>query len=198
MADRTRTRDRDADAESADTRLYEPKVYDYAVAALDRAAHGRIVVKAAERKWDMHRQANSKRYLSPLEPDLQDTASQDWEVFLQVFPEKSGKHRHQGGLVIFVLEGNGHTIIDATRYDWEAGDLMLLKMRPGGVEHQHFNHDPEKPAKWIALMYWPFYDYGGSEITQLENSPLFDKWMAKVAEREAAFAGPDKKKRSAK
>jgi hypothetical protein len=194
VAEQSRTRERESEAEEANTRLYEPQIYDYAVKELDRAAHGRIVVKARDRKWDMHRQANSKRYLSPLEPDLQDTATQDWECFLQVFPERSGRHRHQGGLVIFILEGKGHTIIDQTRYEWEAGDLMLLKMRRGGVEHQHFNHDPEKPAKWIALMYWPFYDYGGSEITQLENSPLFDKWMAKVAEREAGFSGGSGKK----
>ena len=55
----------------------------------------------------MHRQANSKRYLSPLEPELEDTATHDWEVFLQIFPERSGRHRHQGGLVIFILEGEG-------------------------------------------------------------------------------------------
>ncbi len=194
MAEQTRTRVRDAEAEDANTRLYEPKIYDYAIEEMDRAAHGRIVVKATERFWDMHRQANSKRYLSPLEPELKDTAVHDWEVFLQVFPERSGRHRHQGGLVIFVLEGVGHTIIDGVRHDWEAGDLMLLRMTPGGVEHQHFNHDPKKPAKWIALMYWPFFNYGGSEITQLETSPLYDAWMAKLAEREQAFSGPQKGK----
>ena len=107
--------DREAEPEQDNTRLYEPKVYDYAVQEMDRAANGRIVVKARDRMWDMHRQSNSKLYLSPLEPDLQDTATQDWEVFLNVFPEKSGRHRHQGGLVIFILEGKGHTIIDQTR-----------------------------------------------------------------------------------
>jgi hypothetical protein len=103
VAEQSRTREREAEAEEANTRLYEPMIYDYAVKELDRAAHGRIVVKARDRKWDMHRQANSKRYLSPLEPELQDTAVSDWECFLQVFPERSGRHRHQGGLVIFIL-----------------------------------------------------------------------------------------------
>jgi gentisate 1,2-dioxygenase len=200
VADRVRSREREAEAEDAGTRLYEPQIYDYAVKEMDRAAHGRIVVKAKERFWDMHRQANSKRYLSPFEPELQDTATHSWEAFLQVFPEKSGRHRHQGGLILFVLEGTGHTVIDGVRHDWEAGDMMLLKMSPGGVEHQHFNHDPEKPAKWIALIYLPFYDHGGSEITQLENSPLYDKWMAKLAERDANLApvGGVKRPRSAK
>lgn len=191
MAEQVRTRERDGEADVADTRLYEPKYYEFVVRELERASKGRIVVRASERLWDMHKQANSKRYLSPHEPELADTATQEWECFLQVFPERSGKHRHQGGLVIFVLEGTGHTVIDGERHDWTAGDLMLLPMTPGGVEHQHFNHDPKSPAKWIALLYWPFFTHGGSETTQIETSPLYDAWMAKEKEKDAAFS-PDK------
>ena len=190
MTDRTRAREREPEAEEENVRLYEPRDYQQAAADLVRAATGRIVVKAKERPWDLHRQAKSKRFLSPFEPELADTARLEWDVFLQTFTERSGKHRHQGGLVIFILEGKGHTIIDGVRHDWEAGDLMLLKMTPGGVEHQHFNDDPTHPARWMALVYWPFFDVGGSEITQLENSPLYDAYMAKLAERERALEGP--------
>jgi hypothetical protein len=196
MTDRTRARERDTEAENETTRLYEPRDYQQAAADLVRAATGRIVVKAKERPWDLHRQAKSKRYLSPFEPELADTARLEWDVFLQTFDERSGKHRHQGGLVIFILEGKGHTIIDGVRHDWEAGDLMLLGMTAGGVEHQHFNDQPGTQARWMALIYWPFFDYGGSEITQLENSPLYDAYMAKLAEREIELTGPKKKRRT--
>jgi hypothetical protein len=196
MTDRTRARERDTEAENETTRLYEPRDYQQAAADLVRAATGRIVVKAKERPWDLHRQAKSKRYLSPFEPELTDTARLEWDVFLQTFDERSGKHRHQGGLVIFILEGKGHTIIDGARHDWEAGDLMLLRMTAGGVEHQHFNDQPGTQARWMALIYWPFFDYGGSEITQLENSPLYDAYMAKLAEREIELTGPKKKRRT--
>jgi hypothetical protein len=196
MADQTRSREREAEAEEARTRLYEPAIYEYAMKEMDRAASGRIVIKAKDRMWDMHKQANSRHYLSPYEPDLQDTATQWWEVFLQIVPERSGKHRHQGGLIIFILEGSGYTIMDGVRFDWKAGDLVLLHMKPDGIEHQHFNNDPETPAKWIALVYMPFFDYGGSEFTQIENSPLYDKWMARVAEREAAFGTGNSKGKS--
>jgi hypothetical protein len=198
MTDQTRARERETEAETELTRLYEPRDYQAAAADLVRAATGRIVVKAKERPWDLHRQAKSKRYLSPFEPELADTARLEWDVFLQTFDERSGKHRHQGGLVIFILEGKGHTIIDGVRHDWEAGDLMLLKMTPGGVEHQHFNDVPGTQARWMALIYWPFFDVGGSEITQLENSPLYDAYMAKLAERDIALAGPKKKARRTK
>lgn len=189
MAEQAREREREAETEAARTRLYEPALYTYVIDELDRAMHGRVVIRHKERFWDMHRQANSMRYLSPHEPELKDTATHQWEVFLQVFPDRSGKHRHQGGLVIFILEGKGHTIIDGVRHDWKAGDLTMLPLVPGGVEHQHFNHDTEKPAKWIAFVYWPYKDYAGSQNTQLENSPLYDKWMERLAEREKQF-GP--------
>lgn len=197
MAERTRTRESEPEPEAETTRLYDPLNYEQAKKDVVRAKNGRIVVKNKERPWDLHAQAKSKRFLSPFEPELADTARLEWEVFLQTFPERSGKHRHQGGLVIFILEGKGHTVIDGVRHDWEAGDLMLLKMTPGGVEHQHFNHDPDKPAKWMAMIYWPFFDYGGSEITQMEANPIYEAWMAKAAEREAQLADPTRPKRKA-
>jgi hypothetical protein len=187
MADHVRARERETEAEVSKTRLYEPKIYEHAIAELDRSMHGRVVIRGDDIPYDMHKQANSKRYMSPLEPELQDQCLHDWEVFLQVFPEKSGKHRHQGGLVIFVVEGHGYTVIDGTRHDWEAGDLMLLPMTPGGLEHQHFNEDKERPAKWIAFIYWPYFNYGGSEITQIESCPLYDEWMAKVEAQKKQF-----------
>jgi hypothetical protein len=187
MAERTRPREREPEPDAERTRLYEPQDYQYAVDTQNRQRHGRIVVRGAERPWDMHRQAKSKRYLSPLEPDLRDTAMQDWNVFVQVIPERSGKHRHQGGTVIFILEGRGHTIVDGERHDWQAGDLMLLPIKPGGVEHQHFNDDPDHPARWVALLYFPYFNYSGAELTQLESSPLFDRYMADLEEKERRF-----------
>lgn len=196
MAEQTRARERETEADQENTRLYEPKDFQRAADDLVRAQVGRIVVRAKERPWDLFRQAKARRYLSPFEPELEDTARLEWDVFLQVFADRSGKHRHQGGLVIFILEGTGHSVIDDVRYDWEAGDLMLLKLTPGGVDHQHFNHDPEQPAKWIAMVYWPYFDYAGSEMTQLENSPLYDAYMAKLAERQIEVTTNKKPKRA--
>jgi hypothetical protein len=89
MAERTRTRERETESEPSDTRLYEPKVYEYVLDELDRAAHGQIVVKAKDRPWDMHRQSNSKHYLSVHEPELKATAVHQWEVFLQSFADRT-------------------------------------------------------------------------------------------------------------
>src|SRR5439155_811034 len=76
----------------------------------------------------------------------------DWNVFVQDIRVHSGKHRHQGGLVIYIMEGEGYSVVDGERHDWEAGDLLLLPVKKGGVEHQHFNKDDAHPAKWIAFI----------------------------------------------
>src|SRR5690242_9499378 len=67
------------------------------------------------------------------------SALNQWLVFQHDIHTHSGKHRHQGGLAIFVLEGEGYTEVDGVRIDWEAGDLILLPIKPDGCEHQHFN-----------------------------------------------------------
>src|ERR1700719_2851203 len=79
-------------------------------------------------------------YLDPV--TFKDTPLQHWRVFIHDIRTRSGKHRHQGGLVIYVLEGRGYSVVDGERKDWEKGDLVLLPMKPGGVVHQHFNLNP--------------------------------------------------------
>jgi gentisate 1,2-dioxygenase len=94
-------------------------------------------------------------------------------VFSHDLKTQSGKHRHQGGLVIYVITGKGYSVVDGERVDWQAGDLLLLPIKPGGVEHQHFNLQPGADCRWIAFSYMPFFDHVASEFTQTENSPLF-------------------------
>src|SRR5262249_11533968 len=79
----------------------------------------------------------------------------------------------QGGLVIYVIDGKGYSIVDGERKDWEKGDLVLLPMKPEGVVHQHFNLDPSKPAVWAALINMPIHEYLASDYQQVANSPDF-------------------------
>jgi gentisate 1,2-dioxygenase len=72
-----------------------------------------------------------------------------------------------------VITGKGYSVVDGERVDWQAGDLLLLPIKPGGVEHQHFNLQPGADCRWIAFSYMPFFDHVGSEFTQTEVSPLF-------------------------
>ena len=46
-------------------------------------------------------------------------------------------------------------------------------MKPGGVEHQHFNADPAHPAIWAAFINIPIQEYLASDLKQEEVSPDF-------------------------
>ena len=134
-----------------------------------RSMKGRIVVSKAERPLERTRQGRLRFYLH--DAAIHDTALKDWRVFVHEIPERTGRHTHQGGLALFVLEGKGWTVLEGKRVDWKAGDLILLPIRPGGVEHQHFNADPKKPARWLALVYSPHMDAIAHFIEQKEDAP---------------------------
>ena len=72
-----------------------------------------------------------------------------------------------------MIDGTGYSVVDGERVDWEKGDLVLLPLREGGVEHQHFNTNSEKPALWMAFIHRGIQDYVASEMTQTEVSPEY-------------------------
>jgi gentisate 1,2-dioxygenase len=102
-----------------------------------------------------------------------DVPLQDWRVFVHDIKTHSGKHRHQGGLVIYVLEGRGYSVVDGERKDWEKGDLLLLPIKPGGVEHQHYNLEPGKGCRWIAFLHEHVMENLALLIEQTEESPQY-------------------------
>ncbi len=115
----------------------------------DRQVSGRILVKGKDMEVQLSRQGYIQYMLSGLY--YKDTALQTWQVFIHDIKKQSGKHRHQGGLVLFILEGKGWSVVNGVRYDWEEGDLVPLPLIPGGVEHQHFNDSDDETAKIIAV-----------------------------------------------
>jgi hypothetical protein len=139
---------------------------------MQRNMTGPMVISLSDRQWHQARQGKLLYYLCPV--SHKDTPLQHWRVFVHEIKTVSGKHRHQGGLLIYVLEGKGYSIVDEQRWDWEKGDLVLLPMKPGGVVHQHFNLEPDKgPAKWVAFINLPIHEHVASDLRQVENSPEF-------------------------
>jgi len=134
-----------------------------------RVAEGKVVVKGSQRPWEQTRQGRLKHFLHST---MTDTADICWRsVFIHDIRTHSGRHRHQGGLAIYVIEGKGWTVVDGIRHDWEEGDLILLPVKPGGLEHQHFNAEPGKPCMWLGMIYAGFWDALGNEKEQKEVSP---------------------------
>jgi hypothetical protein len=159
--ERTRSRERERPTESP----YELAV-QYDRARSERQMVGRVVLRLEDCPQEQTRQGLLRPYLDPFV--INDTPLKHWAVFTHEIRTKSGKHRHQGGLVIYVIDGTGYSVINGERVDWEKGDLVLLPLERDGVEHQHFNSDPAKPALWIAFIHFPIRDYVASEMTQLE------------------------------
>jgi len=135
-----------------------------------RRSEGKVVIKEGDCVWEQGEQALALRYVCPGNWD--GTALPFWLMFRQRFRNKSGKHKHQGGLGIYILEGKGYSIVDDVRYDWEEGDLVILPIKPGGVTHQHFCLNPDEPCEWLAIIFHPaVYDAMGLVFEQLEYHP---------------------------
>jgi len=134
---------------------------------LEKQLTGRLLVRSTDRDFEASRQALLKRYVTfEFTPEV---ASINWSVFLNDVKQHSGRHRHQGGLVLFVIEGSGSTDIDGTLYKWKRGDLITLPIRPGGVEHQHFNDHAGKDCRWVAFYYKPFEDWVCHTMTHIQD-----------------------------
>jgi len=139
-----------------------------------RARTGKIVLRNKDLPWRQNRQSLVKYFLHPYSNT--DSAASDWICFIHDIKVHSGKHRHQGGIQLFILEGEGTTDVDGDKIDWEKWDLVVLPVKPDGCEHQHFNKEPGKPAKWMAFQYNPFNKPLGNMFEQVENSP---DWKSK-------------------
>lgn len=57
-------------------------------------------------------------------------------------------HGHQNEALYYVLEGRGYEIHDGARYDWEAGDAVVVH---ADSVHQHFNADPKRPVRGLIF-----------------------------------------------
>ncbi|MPZ22383.1 MAG: cupin domain-containing protein [Dehalococcoidia bacterium] len=139
-----------------------------------RSFERQVLLRGEERPWGKSRQGFLKRFINR-ETDLTNSVLRDWSVFQQDIRNHSGAHRHQGGLGIYVVEGEGWTDVDGERVDWEAGDLILLPIKPGGVLHQHHNRHPGQNCTWMAFIYSPYMDEVGKWVEQKAVSPDFQQ-----------------------
>ncbi|MDP2645401.1 MAG: cupin domain-containing protein [Desulfobacterales bacterium] len=161
--ERVRTRDREAIQNST----YEQGV-KYYQAWVDRQKSGKLLIRFDDLEYQQSRQGFLKFYLSPV---IHDTALNTWAVFEHLIKRQSGRHQHQGGIIIYVIEGEGATEVDGQILDWTAGDLLLLPIQPGGVTHQHWNKDPSKGCRWIAFRDLLISPYIANSIDQISETP---------------------------
>jgi hypothetical protein len=113
-----------------------------------------------------------------MHPEIKDTVLSTYLSFEQEIPpgSRTGRLKFQGGQVIYVIAGRGYTLLDGVKHPWEEGAVINLPLRRGGIIVQHFNDDPEKPARFLAVEPNLFACTSvdrGSGFEQLEDAPEY-------------------------
>ena len=120
------------------------------------------VIKASEMPWEDSPQGRIKWVIN----EKMNTREPSLDIYQQFIEPGScsGKHRHIAEEVFFVLEGKGYDLhwdvkfdcndafvwdweTEPRKYEWEEGDFVYI---PPYTIHQHFNADPDKPARFVT------------------------------------------------
>ena len=138
-----------------------------------RVENAVIVVKGKDRPLEKNRLGLIRWYLHP---SLTNTVIRTLITFVQEIPPGSctGRLHFQGGQVLYIWEGKGHTILDGVRYDWKQGDAMNLPLRRDGITVQHFNDDPNQRVRLVASEVNLVDQFGvdrGTRFEVLEEAP---------------------------
>ncbi len=133
------------------------------------------VVRLSELPLENNEQGLMRWYLHP---SIIDTVLSTLSIYRQEIPpgSRSGRLKFQGGQVLFIVEGRGHTMLDGVKHTWEAGDVVNLPCKRDGIVVQHFNDDSEKTAVFMAVepnLFAATSVDRGCGLHQLEQSPDF-------------------------
>ena len=164
--------------------LYQNLLDDAANAPV-RNSKRKKVVTPDEMPWEMARQGLRKHLIN----DQMNTRMETVDAYMQIIPpgSRSGKHRHLAEECLYVLEGKGYDlhqdcdieIVDVytwkpqdevKRFEWEAGDIIYI---PPNTIHQHFNADPNRPARLISSINRIFKYSGLNDLEQIEDAPEY-------------------------
>jgi hypothetical protein len=158
-------------------KLAERNFWDELLALRDAQREARKtavqVVRLSELPLENNQQGLMRWYLHP---SIADTILSTLSIYRQEIPpgSRSGRLKFQGGQIMFIVEGRGHTILDGVKHAWEAGDVLNLPTKRDGIVIQHFNDDATKPAAFLAVepnLFAATSVDRGCGFNQLEASP---------------------------
>jgi quercetin dioxygenase-like cupin family protein len=178
--------------------LYQ-ELLDDAATAPERNARRRKIIKPHEMPWEMAPQGLLKHLIN----EAMNTRMETVDAYMQIIPpgSRSGKHRHLAEECLYVVEGRGYDLhqdcdveitddyhwipqAEVKRFEWEAGDIVYV---PPNTIHQHFNADPERPARLISAINRIFKNSGLNDLEQIENAPEYDPDVTLTAEVVRAY-----------
>jgi len=118
---------------------------------LERLRSRPRVARGRDREFFNGPNVFSKHYIEP-----KDGIGQTLHIHLQEYAPgaSSQKHGHVNEAVFYILDGIGAEVHDGVRYEWEAGDVVIVH---NNCVHQHFNRSDEKPARALVMKTKPMY-----------------------------------------
>ncbi|MBI2997403.1 MAG: cupin [Deltaproteobacteria bacterium] len=143
----------------------------------------KVVIKCSEMPWEKSPQGLIKHIVN------EEMFSREFalDMYMQLLEpgKRSGKHRHMAEEVFYVLEGRGYDLhwdVEADinikyeyrwaeepkRLDWAEGDFVYI---PPYTTHQHFNTDPNKPARILSATNRLVRALGFDWLDQVEDAP---------------------------
>jgi len=183
----------------ADNQALYQELLDDAATADERNAKRRKIVKPNEMPWEMAPQGLLKHLIN----EAMNTRMETVDAYMQIIPpgSRSGKHRHLAEECLYVVEGRGYDLhqdcdVEITddyhwipqeevkRFEWEAGDIIYV---PPNTIHQHFNADPDRPARLISAINRIFKNSGLNDLEQIEPAPEYDPTVTLTADIVRAY-----------
>lgn len=133
------------------------------------------VVRRKELSLENNAQGLMRWYLHPA---IKDTVLSTLMIFEQEIPpgSRSGRLGFQGGQIMFIIEGNGYTLVDGVKHQWKSRDVLNLPLKKDGIVVQHFNSSSDKAARFLVVEPNLFAALGvdrGSGFEQMEPAPDF-------------------------
>ena len=109
------------------------------------------VLRGKELKFNDGPQAFSRHYMEPI-----DGLGQTLHIHLEEYAPggKNQKHGHVNEAAFYILDGEGYEIHDGIRYDWKAGDAVVVH---NNCVHQHHNASATKPARALVMKTKPMF-----------------------------------------
>ncbi len=131
------------------------------------------VVKRSDLPLEVNSQGLMRWYMHPA---IKDVKLSTLAIYEQELPPRgrSGRLKFQGGQILFIVEGNGYTILDGVKHAWKPRDVVNLPLKKDGVVVQHFNSSEENIARFLVVepnLYAATTVDRGCGFEQLEPAP---------------------------
>ena len=110
------------------------------------------IYKSTDWQWKGGPQFFDKPIVNPQRTDI----AQSIETHLSVItPGGTGqRHGHMNSALFYVISGKGYDIHDGKRYDYEAGDIIIVE---NGCVHQHFNASDTEDLVCLVMKAKPLF-----------------------------------------